>query len=63
MNIKFLAECGKIWRKVFLWNGKLTKVANVGMYRCYCRRCGLKVINFNQWTPEFNICIPCHIKK
>lgn len=62
MDIKFLAECGKIWRRVFFWNGKLTKVANVGMYNCYCQKCGFRVIHFNRWTPKFNICIPCHIK-
>ena len=54
-----MSVLSEIWRERYFWNGKLMKS---GICRCYCRRCGLRVISYNQWTPEFSICIPCHIK-
>jgi len=62
-EIKHLAERGEIWRRRYFWNGKLEKVANCGIYECFCIKCGLCTVHFNRWTPEFNVCIPCHIKR
>ena len=60
---KLLAERGIVWREKYLWKGKLEKVANVGMYLCFCiGGCG-NVIHFNRWTPKFNYCVGCHKKR
>ncbi len=49
--VKYSRECGEIWKE-----GRINHL-------CFCVDCGLRVVSFNRWTPRFNVCTPCHIKR
>lgn len=48
-----------IWREQFIWNGHIFKTLD---FFCYCNCCGLRVVHFNKWSPETNLCMKCYLK-